>query len=89
MPGLLPDLSRSGGFIGMAGMATTAFMYLYTPVLAPWWVFVPLMLLWLVAFVLACRWFVKRPVAAFWLPVGLLVLWFGVVVGGAAADVWA
>lgn len=47
-----------------------------------------LLVLWGAALVVAVRWFTRRPVALAWLPVGLAVLWFAVVLAGARFLDW-
>lgn len=89
---MLPDLQRSGGFIGLAGMAVTAFLYGNTVVVTaaaalddgpvgPLLLALAMGLVWLVLLVLTGRWFTRRPVWAFWVPFVAAALWFAVVLG--------
>lgn len=84
----LPDLTKSGGFIGMALMAADLFLVLGTGNIAPWWVTVLLTLWWLVVFIVACRWFVTHPVRVFFLPVLVFAVWLPVILVGTASYGW-
>ena len=74
----------------MIAMACTFFLYAATPVVlpAPWWVVACLLVLWTASLVLAVRWFTRRPRALLWLPAGLAVLWFVVLLAGARFLDW-
>ncbi len=78
-------------FVGMVGMASAFFLYAATPTVvdAPWWAVVLLLLGWLAALVVALRWFTRRPVATAVLSLGVLLAWFGVVLGGAWLLGWS
>lgn len=76
------NLRQSGPFIGMAGMATTAFLYAWSAlVVRDVLSSLLLPLLWLVLFVLAVRWFDTHPYRVLALPVVALVVWFGAMLG--------
>lgn len=77
---VLPDLDRSGGFIGICGLACVLFLDLAVAGAMRWWVVTGLVLLWLVLFVLSCAWFVARPRRVLVLPVVGLAVWAGAVV---------
>ncbi len=84
----MPDLQKSGSFIGMAGMAVTAFLYFFSGLLAPLWAVLVLVAFWVVLFVLACRWFGTHPVRVFWLPLLAAVVWFAALNAGGAWLGW-
>jgi hypothetical protein len=81
---LLPDLGRSGGFIGMSGLACVLFLDVASAGLLRWWAVVGLVLAWLVLLALGCRWFVANPRRVVLLALVGLLLWLLVVV----ATVW-
>ncbi len=72
---VLPDLRRSGSFIGMSGLACVLFLDVAAAGLLRWWVVVGLVLVWLVLFGLGCAWFVSRPRRVLVLPLIGLLLW--------------
>lgn len=57
-------------------------------VAVPWGALVGMALVWLLALALALAWFSRRPRAVMLLPVGVAVVWFGVIVGGARYLGW-
>lgn len=76
------NLRQSGPFIGMAGMATTLFLYAYSAIVVHDLVtLVVLPLVWLVLFVLAVAWFSKYPYGVLALPFVAAVSWFAVMLG--------
>jgi FtsH-binding integral membrane protein len=76
---VLPDLTRSGGFIGMSGLACVLFLDVAAAGPLRWWAVAGLVVVWLVLFWLGCRWFVPRPRQVMWLPLAGLVIWVAVV----------
>ncbi len=71
------DLARSGPFIGLAGMATTLFLYGYSAVvLHDLESLVLLPLVWVALFVLTLVWFGRRPYAVLALPFVAAAVWF-------------
>jgi hypothetical protein len=71
------DLQRSGPFIGLAGMATTFFLYAYSAVVLRDVVsLLVLPLVWLVLFLLAGAWFSRRPYRVLVLPFVAAAVWF-------------
>jgi hypothetical protein len=90
LPPPRPPLAKASPwpFVGMAGMACTAFLIGASVLLAPWYAVLGLSLLWVVALVLAVRWFTPHPGRVLWVPVGLTLVWVATVVGGAAAFGW-
>ena len=78
-----PDLSRSGSWIGVGGLAVAAFLYVWAALVVPSWTHSLLMpLFWLVLLVLAVRWFVRHPYRVLALPVVAIVVWFAVLLSG-------
>jgi hypothetical protein len=77
---VLPDLDRSGGFIGICGLACVLFLDLAVAGALRWWAVTGLVLVWLVLFALGCRWFVDRPRRVLVLPLVGLAVWVGAVV---------
>ncbi len=71
------NLRQSGPFIGMAGMATTLFLYVYSAIVVrDGLTLVVLPLVWLVLFALAVAWFTTHPYRVLALPVLAAVVWF-------------
>lgn len=75
----LPDLSSSGGFIGMGGLACLLFVFLASAGFLPWWGTTVLVVAWLVLLVVGARWFTPRPARTVLLPVVGLVVYAAVV----------
>ena len=73
------------------GLACVAFLIGATPVAvgAPWWAITLLALLWLAALLLAIAWFTTRPKAVTLIPLVLILVWLGTVVGGARFLDWS
>lgn len=71
------NLSRSGPFIGLAGMATTLFLYAYSAIVRPDLVtllFLPT--LWLLLLALTFAWFTRFPYRVLALPFVAAAAWF-------------
>jgi hypothetical protein len=71
------NLRQSGPFIGLAGMATTLFLYAWSAIVvhdAETLVVLPLV--WLVLFTLSVAWFTKHPLRVLVLPFVAAALWF-------------
>lgn len=75
-------------FAGMIGMAAVLFLIGASVLATPWYVVAVLVLLWLVVLVVALGWWTLHPTWLLWLPIGLTVVWFTTVVGGAALFEW-
>jgi len=73
------------------GLACVAFLIGATPVAvgAPWWAITLLALLWLAALLLAIAWFITRPKVVALIPLVLILVWLGTVVGGARFLDWS
>ncbi len=72
----------------MVGLVSVLWIYGASGLVGPNWLPVPLVAFWLVLFVLACRWFNTRPYVVLALPVVAAVVWFAVVMAGAAWLGW-
>lgn len=83
-----PDAISPAPFVGMSLLAATGFLYLWSPVLVPWWVFVPLLACWIGALVLSVRWWTPQPHRLPWVAAGAVVLWAVVVLGGTLTFSW-
>lgn len=92
MTGLPPpprrDRASPWPFAGMIGMACVLFLIGASLLAAPWYAVVGLLVLWCAVLVVAVTWWTPHPNWVPWLPVGLGVVWFGTVVGGAALFHW-
>ena len=77
------DLRRSGPFIGVAGMATTLFLYAWSAiVLHDMTTLVVLPVVWLVLFGLCLASFSRHPLGAAVLPFVAAGVWFGAMLWG-------
>lgn len=71
------NLRQSGPFIGIGGMATTLFLYVWSALVVRDVVtIVVLPLVWLVLFVLSLAWFTKYPYRVLALPFIAAAVWF-------------
>ncbi|HEX6246639.1 MAG TPA: hypothetical protein VFZ64_02095 [Nocardioidaceae bacterium] len=71
------NLRQSGPFIGLAGMATTLFLYAYSAIVMPDLVtvlFLPT--LWLLLLALSLAWFTRHPYRVLTLPFVAAAAWF-------------
>ena len=76
------NLERSGPFIGVAGMASTFFLYAWSAlVVRDLLTVVVLPLLWVVLLVLTTRWFTRHPYRALAMPFVSLTVWFAAMLG--------
>ena len=74
------NLHQSGPFIGMAGMATTLFLYAYSAIVVhDVLTLVVLPLVWLALFALAVAWFSNHPYRVLALPFVAAVVWFAAI----------
>lgn len=73
------NLRQSGPFIGIGGMATTLFLYVWSAlVVSDVMTIVVLPLFWLVLFVLSLAWFTTYPYRVLALPFIAAAVWFAV-----------
>lgn len=71
------NFRQSGPFIGIGGMATTLFLYVWSAlVVSDVMTIVVLPLVWLVLFVLSLAWFTKYPYRVLALPFIAAAVWF-------------
>lgn len=71
------NLQKSGPFIGLAGMATTLFLYVWSAfVVRDVASVVVLPLVWLALFALTVAWFTKYPYRVLALPFVATAVWF-------------
>lgn len=71
------NLRQSGPFIGIGGMATTLFLYVWSAlVVSDVMTIVVLPLVWLVLFVLSLAWFTRYPYRVLALPFIAAAVWF-------------
>jgi len=82
------DRASPWPFVAMAGLAGCFFLYAASVLIAPWWAVAALLAFWAVLLVVACRWFTRRPRLSVVLPVVAVVVWWGVLVLGAALLDW-
>ena len=83
-----PNATSPWPFVGMAFMAAVLFLYGVSGLLAPWYAVAALLVVWLVLFVVACRWWSTRPTWVPLVPAAATLLWFLVMVAGAAWLGW-
>jgi hypothetical protein len=75
------NLRQSGPFIGLGGMATTLFLYVWSAIVLHDLVsLVVLPLVWLVLFALTLVWFAKHPYRVVALPFLAAAVWFAMMV---------
>lgn len=71
------NLRQSGPFIGVAGMATTLFLYIWSALVMRDVLFaLVLPLVWLLLFGLTVAWFTKHPLRVLALPFVATAVWF-------------
>jgi hypothetical protein len=75
-------------FVGMAGMAMMLFIVLASGAVLPWWAIAALTVVWAAALLKGIRWFVRHPGRVLLLPLLMLVLWLGTLMGGVALFGW-
>lgn len=78
----------AGPFVGLALLAAGFFLVLASGPVTPWWGMVLLVALWVGAVARALTWWTPHPRRVLWVGVGELLVWFAVLVVGAAAG-WA
>lgn len=76
-------------FVGLAILAAGLFLVLASGPVTPWWGQLGLVAVWLVALVVCLVWWTPHPQRVLWVAVGEIVVWFGVLVAGAALGGWA
>ncbi|GAA1929366.1 hypothetical protein GCM10009737_34070 [Nocardioides lentus] len=84
----LPPRASPWPFAALVAMAAALFLYGTSFRFVPWWAGVLLLLAWLAMLVVTLRLAGPRPRTSAVVPVVAIALWFGAVVGGAAAFGW-
>jgi len=72
----------------MVMMAAAFFLYAVSGLVAPWWGVVGLLVVWCALFALCCLWWTPHPKRLVPVAIVAVVLWFVVLVGGAALFNW-
>jgi phosphatidylserine synthase len=75
-------------FIGMSLMAAALFLYGYSAVVVPWYVFVGLLLVWAFLLLVSLAWWSLHPERLPWVAALAWVIWFAVLLGGGLAFDW-
>jgi phosphatidylserine synthase len=75
-------------FIGLSLMAAALFLYGYSAVVVPWYVFVGLMLVWAFLLLVSLAWWSVHPKRLPWVAGLAFVVWFVVLLGGGLAFEW-
>ena len=75
-------------FIGLGLMAASAFLYGYSAVVVPWYVFVVLLLVWVFLLLVCLAWWSAHPQRLPWVGALSFVVWFAVILGGGLAFDW-
>ena len=75
-------------FIGMSLLVASLFLYGYSAVVVPWYVFVALILLWAFLLLVSLAWWSLHPERLPWVAVIAYVVWFAVLLGGGIAFDW-
>ena len=83
-----PEPASPWPFAGMIGMACVFFLIAASVLATPWYVVAALLVVWALVLLVAIRWWTPHPARVPWLPVGLVVVWFATVAGGAALFGW-
>jgi hypothetical protein len=83
-----PNAISARPFIGMSLMAAALFLYGYSAVVVPWYVFVALMLVWAFLLLVSLAWWSAHPERLPWVAVMAYVVWFAVLLGGGIAFDW-
>ena len=69
-------------------LVAALFLYGYSAVVVPWYVFVALMLVWAFLFLVSLAWWSLHPERLPWVAVVAYVVWFAVLLGGGIAFDW-
>jgi hypothetical protein len=75
-------------FIGMSMLAAAVFLYGYSAVVVPWYVFVALLLVWVFLLLVSLAWWSLHPERLPWVAALAFVIWFAVMLGGGLAFDW-
>jgi hypothetical protein len=83
------QLSRSGPWIGVGGLACLLWLVIASALFAPWWGVGLLLLVWLAAVALAIGWARPHPAWVAGVPLLGLAAWVGLVAVGVAWWGWS
>lgn len=83
-----PPKASPWPFVGLALLAAGGFLVLASSQLPPWWGNLLLVTIWVAAVARALSWWTPHPRRVLWVAVGELVVWFAIVVLGAAFGGW-
>jgi hypothetical protein len=75
-------------FIGLSMLVASLFLYGYSAVVVPWYVFALLLLVWAFLLLVSLAWWSIHPERLPWVAVLAYVVWFAVIVGGGIAFDW-
>jgi hypothetical protein len=75
-------------FIGMCMLVAALFLYGYSAVVVPWYVFAALLLVWAFLFLVSLAWWSLHPDRLPWVAAISYVVWFAVLLGGGLAFDW-
>jgi hypothetical protein len=76
-------------FIGLGMLVASLFLYGYSAVVVPWYVFALLLLFWALLFLVSLTWWSLHPERLPWVALTAYVVWFAVIVGGGIAFDWS
>lgn len=92
-PGYGPSAPRPQAspwpFVGLALLAAGLFLVLASGPVTPWWGLAGLVAWWIGSLARALTWWTPHPERVLWVAVAEIVVWFAVVVAGAAFLGWA
>lgn len=75
-------------FIGMCLLAAALFLYGYSAVVVPWYVFAAMLLVWAFLLLVSLAWWSLHPHRLPWVGALAYVVWFAVLLGGGLAFDW-
>ncbi len=83
-----PNAVSPRPFIGMSMIAAALFLYGYSAVVVPWYVFVALLLVWAFLLLVCLAWWSLHPERLPWVGALAVVIWFAVMLGGGIVFDW-
>jgi hypothetical protein len=75
-------------FVGLCMLTAALFLYGYSAVVVPWYVFIALMLVWIFLLLVSLAWWSLHPDRLPWVAAISYVVWFAVLLGGGIAFEW-
>ena len=76
-------------FIGVGMLTAALFLYGYSAVVVPWYVFGALLLVWVFLLLVSLAWWSLHPERLPWVAAVAYVVWFAVLLGGGIAFDWS